>query len=72
MIVAASMLTACLGSSSVKPSTVPPSLKSGCADPVALPDRGLNDAEIELFWGRDRSALRACGSKHNALADAVT
>jgi hypothetical protein len=71
MMLVASMLSACLGSSYVEPATVPPSLKVPCADPVSLPDRGLNDAEIELLWGRDRSALRVCGSKHEVLADAV-
>ncbi len=34
-----------------------------CALPVELPDRGLNDQEIELLWGRDRSALRDCGRR---------
>jgi len=34
-----------------------------CADPVALPDRALNDQEIEVMWGRDRSALRECAKR---------
>lgn len=34
-----------------------------CADPVELPDRALNDQEIEVLWGRDRSALRECGDR---------
>jgi hypothetical protein len=71
MMLVASMLSACLGSSNVEPATIPPSLKVPCADPVSLPDRGLNDAEIELWWGRDRAALRACGSMHSALAVAA-
>ena len=71
MMLVASMLSACLGSSNGEPATIPPSLKVPCADPERLPDRGLNDAEIELLWGRDRSALRACGAKQSALADAT-
>jgi len=35
---------------------------------VVLPQRALNDQEIEVYWGRDRDALRACGSRHAALS----
>ena len=41
-----------------------------CADPVALPDRALSDLDIELLWGRDRSALRECGGKVAVIAAA--
>jgi uncharacterized protein YceK len=36
------------------------SAEAPCADPVTLPDRALTDQEIEIFWGRDRTALRVC------------
>ena len=44
------------------------SMLVACAPPVALPDRALDDREIEVFWGRDRTALRECGARHEALA----
>lgn len=46
----------------------PPSLTSPCDTPVALPERGLTDQEIEVQWGRDRTALRSCGSQLDGLA----
>ncbi len=51
-------LTGCGGStnSGEKPASVtlpPPS-------PTLLPDRALSDREVEVFWGRDRAALRMC------------
>lgn len=49
--------------------TPPPSLTQPCPAPVDLPQRALNDAEVEVLWGRDRSALRACASRHAALAE---
>lgn len=53
----------------VNVSVAPPaSLTAPCAAPVGLPDRALSDRDIEVFWGRDRSALRACGSRHQGLA----
>lgn len=45
----------------------PPSLTVPCAAPVRLPERALTGAEVEILWGRDRSALRACASKHAGL-----
>lgn len=38
-----------------------------CDLPVDLPDRALNDQEIEVLWGRDRSALRECAGRVSAL-----
>jgi len=35
---------------------------------VVLPERALNDQEIEVFWGRDRSALRECGTRLEVAA----
>lgn len=67
------VLTACAASPGVsvpRPSP-PPSLTAPCAAPVALPDRGLTQAEVETLWGRDRSALRECGAKLRGLADLI-
>jgi hypothetical protein len=30
---------------------------------VVLPDRALSDQDIEVLWGRDRSALRECAAR---------
>ena len=64
----ACLLTGCGASTSVEVLPPPPSLIEPCALPVDLPDRALDDREIEIHWGRDRSALRACGGRHAALA----
>lgn len=48
--------------------TPPASLLVRCAAPVEIPARDLTGAEVEVMWGRDRSALRACGSQLEALA----
>jgi len=53
----ACLLTACGGSSYGRPATAP------CAAPVDLPDRALSDRDVEVLWGRDRSALRECGAR---------
>jgi hypothetical protein len=75
LLASACLLTAFAGcnSASVEPQRphLPPSLTQPCAAPVALPDRGLTDQEVERLWGRDRSALRACASRHAALAGAM-
>jgi hypothetical protein len=46
----------------------PEGLLQPCAGPVDLPDRGLGDQEIEVLWGRDRTALRDCAARHDGLA----
>ena len=61
------VLTACTGSTDAEP-PVPPSLLAPCAAPHALPERALSRAEVEVFWGRDRTALRRCGEQIAALA----
>lgn len=61
-------LTACAASPSVKAPPPPPSLIAPCRAPVALPDRGLMQGEVETLWGRDRSALRECGAKVRGMA----
>jgi hypothetical protein len=63
------LLTACAGSTFVDVSTAPPpSLTAPCVAPVALPERALSDRDVEVLWGRDRTALRDCGSRHADLA----
>lgn len=59
------ILVACLALAScayVRGEAKPPA----CADPTELPDRAINDQEIEVLWGRDRSALRECGDRLEA------
>ena len=64
-----SLLSAC--GASAPADRLPPSLLADCDPPVILPDRAISDHEIEIWWGRDRSALRACAGRHQALAAAV-
>ena len=56
-----SVLVGCGGSTSIRPVAVP------CEAPVTLPDRALSDRDVELFWGRDRDALRTCGARMSGL-----
>ncbi|WP_128254446.1 hypothetical protein [Falsirhodobacter deserti] len=60
-------LTACAASPADRPAP-PPSLLVPCAAPQGLPDRSLTQAEVELAWGRDRTALRDCRDRLAALA----
>lgn len=46
----------------------PASAVAACSAPVTLPERDLSAAEVEIYWGRDRSALRICASRHEVLA----
>ena len=74
MICAASVLTGCADSTGAEPpvrSDLPPSLVTPCAAPVGLPERALSDQEVEVLWGRDRSALRACTSRHTGLVKSI-
>jgi hypothetical protein len=57
-------LTACAGSRAADVQPLPPSVAVPCHDPVALPQRGLTQAEVERLWGADRDALRDCGARH--------
>ena len=68
LLLSACLLTASCASTNVKPLLPPPSLTQPCAAPVRLPARGLTDQEVEVQWGRDRTALRACGSRLDGLA----
>jgi hypothetical protein len=60
-IAAVSLLNACGGSTYVEPVIVP------CEDPQDLGDGALTDQQIEILWGRDRTNLRNCADKINAL-----
>jgi hypothetical protein len=61
------VLTACGGSNFAEFEKAPPELTAPCQLPVRLPERSLSQAETEVFWGRDRAALRACAERHNLL-----
>lgn len=64
------LLSGCAGSPPVDLAVAPPpSLLVPCAAPVRLKDAALSSRDIEIGWGRDRAALRACGSKQAALAN---
>lgn len=62
------LLLASCGSTNVERLDPPPSLLAPCAAPVRLPERDLTDQDVEVLWGRDRSALRSCGSRLDGLA----
>lgn len=63
------VLAACSGSTVADLALPPPaSLVAPCPRPVLLPERALSQVEVERFWGRDRSALRACGEQVDGLA----
>lgn len=67
---AAIALSACAADERASP-VAQASLLVVCPAPVDLPQRDLTGAEVEIMWGRDRSALRSCASRHAALADFV-
>lgn len=46
----------------------PPSATLPCPAPVALPERGLSDRDVEILWGRDRRALLDCGGQVEVLS----
>ena len=45
-----------------------PSQAEPCDRPVLIPDRPLNDREIELYWGQDRNELLKCSDKVETLS----
>ncbi|BCH63227.1 hypothetical protein RvVAT039_04430 [Agrobacterium vitis] len=45
---------------------VPKASKVPCDPPVPLPDRRLNEPETTSYWGKDRTALRACEARRAA------
>ncbi len=63
------LLLASCGSTSADRLDPPPSLLVPCAAPVIIPERSLTDQDVEVMWGRDRSALRSCGSRLDGLAN---
>lgn len=68
LLVIALILAGCSSSYVERPRPAP-SLLVPCAEPVRLPERGLSDQEVEIFWGRDRDALKACASKVSGLIE---
>jgi hypothetical protein len=64
------LLTACAGwrADDPRPVPPPPSLTALPPGPTTLPLRALTQAEVEVFWGRDRSALRMCVGQVEGLA----
>lgn len=65
------LLTACGGFSAAKIEVPAPDavVTAPCADLQRDPGRALTQAEVEVLWGRDRDAARACSAKHAALAE---
>ena len=65
------LLTACAGFSVAKVDVPPPpvALTAPCADLQRDPGRALTQAEVEVLWGRDRAAARACSAKHATLVE---
>lgn len=47
----------------------PAALVEPCAEPQGIAVRALTEAEVVIAWRRDRSALTACGERHDALVD---
>lgn len=62
------LVTACGGFKSPDIPAPPAALVAPCARPVALPDRGMSQSEVEQFWRRDRIALADCGDRLEGLA----
>ena len=62
-------LTACAGSIAGDLEPPPAALVAPCDEPAQLPVRTLTQAEVEVWWGRDRAALRDCGEWHGLLVE---
>lgn len=65
------VLSGCFGADVPLTDPPPASLLVACTAPVAIPQRDLTATEVEVFWGRDRTALRECADRHGALAKVV-
>ena len=52
-------------------SNTPLSIRSAppCKKAVLIPDRWINDREIELLWLEDRTELRSCADKVEVLSN---
>jgi len=66
-------LSACGSNEAAAPiaPVIPPSLLVPCSAPVAVAPGAMIERDVELAWGRDRAALRACGGQVLALAGIV-
>lgn len=64
-------LSGCFGADAPLTEPPPSSLLVLCPPPVAIPQRDLTATEVEVFWGRDRTALRTCADRHSALVKVV-
>jgi len=68
----ASLVTACAGSAPSSKARIElkplPAELTNCADPSELPDRGLTQAEVEKFWGRDIVSLKTCKSNVRTIS----
>ena len=73
LIVPLLILTACgvlIGSIEAPILVDPPTgLIQSCERPVVLPDRGLTQAEVEVFWIKDRENLVRCDLQLQELID---
>lgn len=54
---------ACLCLASCALTSARPPVPPPCDAPVTLPETALDDRQIEILWGRDRTALRICGAR---------
>lgn len=46
----------------------PPAMAvEACRPPVSIPVREATQAEVEQWWGRDRTSLRECGARQRVL-----
>ena len=61
------VLTACGGLTAADLPAPPPSLTAPCQRPAALPVGPMSQVQVELAWGDDRAALRACGEQLDGL-----
>ncbi|MGY6634064.1 MAG: Rz1-like lysis system protein LysC [Alkalilacustris sp.] len=66
------LLAACTASAPADLAPPPPALLDPCALPTPLPHRDATQAEVEHWWGEDRSALRRCGARHALLVEWAT
>jgi hypothetical protein len=73
----AALLAGCSPRTVVSPSekpelaAIPSGLTRPCAGPVAFPDRDITLGELAKLSLEDRTRLKACKSRHGALAKAI-
>ena len=61
------VLTACGGLTVADLPAPPPSLTAPCQRPIQLPVGPMSQVQVEVAWGSDRAALRACGEQLDGL-----